>query len=50
MGDVFTDQRGRDIDVVNKTARDARLGAEHVGRVIRGIGDGIADVGRRIAG
>jgi hypothetical protein len=38
------------VDALNQAERGARLGAETVGRTIRGLGDGIADLGRRIGG
>jgi len=38
------------VDAVNTAGRGARLGVDTLGRAIRGIGDGIADVGRKIGG
>src|SRR5215469_3970254 len=37
-------------DAVHTAGRGAKMGANAVGRAIRGIGDGIADVGRKIGG
>ena len=36
------------VDALDKAGQGAKLGVEAVGRVIRGIGEGIADVGSRL--
>jgi len=38
------------VDAVHTAGRGARLGVDALGRVIRGIGEGIADVGKKIGG
>ncbi|HYB41162.1 MAG TPA: hypothetical protein VEL75_05295 [Candidatus Methylomirabilis sp.] len=38
------------VDAVHTAGRGARLGVETLGSVFRGIGDGIADVGRKLGG
>lgn len=38
------------VDALNQAERGTRLGAETVGRTIRGLGEGISDLGRRIGG
>lgn len=38
------------VDALNQAERGSRLGTEAVGRTLRGLGDGIADLGRRIGG
>jgi hypothetical protein len=36
------------VDAVHSARRGARMGADAIGRAIRGIGEGIADVGKKI--
>ncbi len=38
------------VDALNKAGRGVKLGADAVGNAFRGLGEGIADLGRRIGG